>query len=139
MTQILSTMAFCIVPGKQASGEAPSQVARGTDFFQVFPYAHFSQPHPEAHPKDRKPCIPRVLPGSDKGETGNSTQNPDGARAPSSPGTGRASPRGGHCQVVVSSVWSGGLGSVPFHGRLGPELHIRQSRASGMLTCLSQN
>lgn len=112
MTQILSTMAFCIVLGKQASGKAPSQVARGTDFFQVFPYAHFSQPHPEAHPKDRKPCVPRVLPGSDKGETGYSTQNPDGARAPSSPGTGPARGEGAarsSSAVFGLVVWAASL------------------------------
>lgn len=69
-------------------------------------------------------------------EIGCPTQNTDGAGAPGSPGAGLA--RGAGAAGVVSSVWSGGLGSV-FSQTTGARVAYMQSGISRMLTCLSQN
>lgn len=126
-------MAFCIIPGKQPSGEA-SQVVRER-FYRGFLLLTSLNPTLMQTQKT-KSCTPRVLPGSDKGEISCPTQNTDGAGGPGNPGVGLARGEGaaGRRQQCLVG-WSG----QRLFMEDGPELHICQSGVSRMLTCLSQN
>ena len=85
-----------------------------------------------------KSCIPRVLPGSNKGERDRMSHAKYWwSRHPRQPRS-VAGPRGGRC-LLLSAVFGRVVWAASFHGRLGPELHICQSGVSRMLTCLSQN
>lgn len=130
-------MAFCIFLGKQPSGEAPSQVVR-ENVLQRFPSAHFSQPHPDADPKDRKSCIPRVLTWIKQRRERSVVPH----KIRMEPVPQAAQERGwpeGRALPVLSAVFGRVVWAASFHRRLGPELHICQSGISRMLTCLSQN
>lgn len=129
-------MAFCIIPGKQPSGKAPSQVVRER-FYRGFLLLTSLNPTLMQTQKTDSPVSPgSYLDQTKEREIGCPTQNTDGAGGPGNPGVGPARGEGAAGRRQQCLV---GWSRQRLFTEDGPELHICQSGVSRMLTCLSHN